>query len=73
MPGEGHHAIYRLSLYQNALLDPFALFSLKRLKHSDRAVTINLNTLIEQSKSFRVNLITALNSEARIACEDNGL
>jgi len=33
-----------------ALLEPFALLSTKCSKHSNRAFTINLNTLIEQSE-----------------------
>ena len=45
MPGEGHHAMYRLSLYQNilleVLLDPFTLLYIKQSKHSNRAVTIS--------------------------------
>jgi len=58
------------------LLDPFALHSVKQLKNSNNAVTINLNTLIEQSKisnKLDNQLIIVPFNEARIACEDNGL
>jgi len=56
-----------------ALLDPFALLSAKQSKQSNRAVTINLNTLIKQSKSFQVKIDSQLKiviNEARIACEE---
>jgi len=68
--------MYRLFLCQNALKNTFALLSVKRLKHPNNAVTINLNTLIEQSKisnKLDNQLIIVPFNEVRIACEDNGL
>ena len=44
MPGEGHHAMYRLFLYQNALrstVRPFGSAFCQPLKHSNRALKIN--------------------------------
>ena len=52
--------MYWTKMLLEALPDTFALLSVKRSKHSNRAVTINLKTLIEQSESFQVNLIANL-------------
>ena len=61
MLGESHHLYIRTGCFYTkmllkALLDTFAVVSVKQLKYFNRAVTINLNTIIEQSESFRSSL-----------------
>jgi len=63
MPGEDHRAMHRLSLYlyQNAFRSTARAFCSDFCKTIETlAVTINLNTLKEQSECFQVNLIANL-------------
>jgi len=49
-----------MDLYQEALLEPFIVLSVKRSKHSNRAVTINLNTLIFNYHALTTMIILLL-------------